>query len=232
MSDYQNQRIETPMDDWRMVLTAPPTKGAEKSPIMRPSIAHDGSFKLTVFTNAPSDEGNQGGKIDFVFGQQQMEALSVMAEEIIKSDKAMELVMEHHDFIWIKQKRSEDVKLRSKLYLGRTEDGRFYIAILSYNENRPKIRFYFGNGQKFRILQSGENTTVSEAFVSALWMKTWLSAVAATHQAYLAKHYRTKEERKAANGNNGGGNRGYSSGGGNSNNAPARQSHAENDDWS
>lgn len=227
-NQHQNQRIETPMDDWRLVLAGAVTKGAEKAPLLRPGIAHDGSLKLTVFTNAPSDEGKHNGKIEFTGGPQQMEMLRAMLEKAASSTTATEMVIENHEFTWMKGQRSEDVKLRSKLHVGRTDDGRIYIAVLSYDNNRPKIRFYFGNNQKFRVVSPNDANTVSESEISSLWAKTWISAVGTTYTAYLAKHYRTKDERKEMNGrDNNNGNRGGNGGGNSGYNKPA----TSNDNW-
>lgn len=117
-------------------------------------------------------------------------------------------------------KRMDKIIPLSKLEIGRAQDGRVYITVLSTKSSRPRIPFYFGPS-KYHSIQNGDGSEISPKEMSEAYAVGFLvPAEAITYQLLVSQFDpNAKNVANPANfggGGGGGGNQGgQRQGGGN-----------------
>ena len=101
--------------------------------------------------------------------------------------------------------------------IGKEEDGRIYISILSPKADDAKVKFYFEHPHLCTIKALGGTPTVELSVLSARSALAWVASMTALMPYVLITNWVDKSQQ---NQNNGGGNNGGGNGGGyqNSNN--------------
>lgn len=236
MSDYnqgnsqgqQGQpRPKRVTDHFGTKLYTKPINGSTR----KPSLAF-GLYKnmpvITVYTGLEGDKDN--GRIEVKLDVASMAALSGMVQKAIENKAENRIVLESADFTFISGKKSDAPKLQSKVAIGRDANGVVYIAVASWDNNRPNVKFpLLPTGYRTFYQLSGEKMTDGE--VSDLMAAHWLKGMFALLTNLMTDHYVHEAPKqfgggqggggynRGGQGNYGGGNRGggnYGQGGGNS----------------
>jgi hypothetical protein len=143
------------MSNW---LFAAPVSGGSKRP----------SFRFQVIGNVPrmvvktGVEGDMNhGKIDFRCDLPTFGAMVHYVRQLLDGkDVPAERIFTYEDD-FVAGKKLDKPMVLAKLMVGReAESGRIYIAIISTQPNRPRIRFFFGPA-KYHNITNADGSTIS-----------------------------------------------------------------------
>ncbi|AEH03488.1 hypothetical protein AVT69_gp062 [Pseudomonas phage PhiPA3] len=206
------------MSTW---LSADPVEGAQKRPSLRFGVFGNVP-RISVKTNVPNDLNN--GKIDFRCDLATFAAAMTYADDLVNDKPG---VPQERKFIFqddfVAGKKMDKVIPITSLVIGReASTGRIYIAVLSTQQQRPKIKFYFGPS-KFHNILNGDGSQISPKEMSEAYAAGFLKPATAIvyHMMVSAFDPNAKNVANPANfnggGNGGGNNYNRGNGGGNYN---------------
>lgn len=151
------------MSNW---MFADPVDGSQKRPNLRFGV-YGNCPRVTVKTNVQGDLNN--GKIDFNMDlgtfAVAMAYLRKLTEGVPDTPNELKLIYQD-DFV--AGKKLDRVMTLSTLVIGKATDGRIYIAVLSSQQNRPRIRFFFGP-TKYHGIQNGDGSMLSVEAMSVAY---------------------------------------------------------------
>lgn len=193
------------MSNW---MFADPVEGSQKRPSLRFGV-YSNVPRITVKTNLQGDMNN--GKIDFNMDLATfavgMAYLQDLAEG--KPDTPNELKLEYQDD-FVAGKKLDRVMTLATWVIGKAQDGRIYMAILSSQQSRPRIRFFFGP-TKYHNLKSGDGSPIGADKMSQAYARGLArSFEPMVHQLLTGSSFdpNAKNVANPANFNGGGGNGG------------------------
>lgn len=205
------------MSTW---LFAPPVEGSQKRPSIRFGV-YGNVPRITVKTGVEGDINH--GKIDFKTDLATFAAAMGYARQLIEGkDIPQERIFVHQDD-FVGGKKIDKVVPLAKLQIGREPTtGRVYIAVLSTQSSRPRIRFFFGPTKHHDIL-NGDGTQISPKEMSEAYAYGFLVPAEAIVYNLMVQSFdqNAKNVANPANftsNNGGGGQRPQGGGGYNSNN--------------
>lgn len=213
-------REKNALDDTKLRLWADPVNGSKGSPSLQ-IVYTDVNPRINVYTNVPGDKDD--GRISAALDMYSVGELFQMLRDLADptSEKGTNTIIE------TKKPARKDGKATGELWtdttvvVGKDKDGRIYISVLAYDKQRPKIKFYFGNGLYSvagRIV-NGERVADSDESISRRRCLAWVNQVEGILQSVAAIRYKHPEKPARDGdrrpGNRGGGSGGGSSGGGN-----------------
>ncbi len=226
------------MSNW---MFADPVEGAQKRPSLRFGV-YGNVPRITVKTNVQGDMNN--GKIDFNMDlgtfAVAMAYLQDLTNKVPDTPSEMKFIYQD-DFV--AGKKLDKIITLATLVIGKANDGRIYIAVLSSQQSRPRIRFFFGPS-KYHAIQNGDGSLVSPEVMSVAYARGFARAFEPMIYQLLtgssfdpnAKNVANPANFNGGGGGNGGGNRGgggnnYNRGGnGGGGNAPRPQGGGNNFD--
>lgn len=234
-NNFQPQpRVKTILDSDKLSLStqAPEGKGYSK---MFWTVTSTGNPHLVVYTNVPNDRDN--GKIEAKLNLVSYYQLVLLLKEVItgpstKDGKPFGYVMENKNFRWFGKEKSKDVEVLTKIVIGKDEDGKVFISLLSADKDRPKIKFEFGK-REWHDFMYRDGTPLSAGDVSQMHAMTWVEMVPNIITTMCTNNYKHPEPKNKDGGGGGGYNRGGGSGGGGysrDNDADQTSSRAAEDD--
>lgn len=205
MSDNSNRyptREKTLLDYAGLRLSAAKLKDGEQRPSLAFYTAKNG-VRIDVYTNVPGDKKNGNIRADlnptefFVF-------LAGFKSVLDKKEEA-KFNINIKEFVWSQGQKSKEPLLDTRLMVARDKDGLVYLSLLSYDNDRPKIKFIFETPWKKEILINGKEATAAE--LSEIVAKGFHDALASLAPVVMANVYKEpeKKEEKGSGGNNGGG---------------------------
>lgn len=164
------------LNPWSVMSTwihADPVEGATKRPNLRVSVLGNVP-RITVRTNLPNDLNY--GRIDFKTDLATFTAAMAYGQRLADGED----VPQERRFVYqdnfVAGKRLDKPMVISTLVIGReSESGRIYIAVLSSQQQRPRIRFFFGPSQFHNIL-NGDGTPLSPKDMSEAYAAGFLRA--------------------------------------------------------
>lgn len=203
------------MSTW---LHAEPCEGATKRPNLRFTVIGNVP-RITVRTNVPNDL--QYGRIDFKTDLATFAAAMTYGQKLANGDD----VPDERRFVYqdnfVAGKRLDKPMTLSTLVIGREQSsGRIYIAVLSSQQQRPRIRFFFGPSQFHNIL-NGDGTPLSPKDMSEAYAQGFLNAAYDVIKHMLVTEF-DENARNVANPAN------FNSGGGNNNNSGGNNNYQRN----
>lgn len=218
MSDFNNSntgdqpqgqpRPRTLLDHFGMKLTTKPINGSTRRPSLAIRIVKNMPI-ISVFTNVEGDKDN--GKIEVKLDQATFFAVIGAIRKMAASPGEDRIVVEKRDFKFMGGgKRSEEPMLEAKLAIGKDNTGVVYIAVASWDNSRPNVRFPFlpGGHSTFHNL-AGEK--LSEAELSVLMAGGYADAMSKVVAQLLVSNYVDEPPKQRPGGQGGGGN--YNRGG-------------------
>ncbi|MND91483.1 hypothetical protein D3C87_829300 [compost metagenome] len=216
------------MSTW---LYAPPVQGSTKRPSIR--FAVRGNVP-TIFTKTGVDGDENHGKIDF---RMDLATFSAAMHYIKQLVNKVEGIPQKRIFVYqddfLAGKKLDKVIPLSKWEIGRSQDGRVYMAVLSTKTSRPRIPFYFGPS-KYHSIQNGDGSEITPVEMSEAYAMGFMVPAEAIVYNLMVTSFdeNAKNVANPANfgggsgggggnrggnnfggGNRGGGNGGYSGGG-------------------
>lgn len=194
------ERDKNMLDDRRIGLSAP-TPGV-KGKWANLNWGYFGNLaRLTCWTNDPEDEKR---KIDVKMPVLDFCKFLVLLEMAINLPDTGEdkFWMEVWDYSWFGGKKSEEVKLQGTLYVGK-KDGVVWMSLCSYDKNRPKIKFPFGNTMYNKMFASN-GELMADGPLSVLVAKANLMLLKEAVPGLAVVGY--KDNKSGGGGDSGGGN--------------------------
>lgn len=142
------------MTNW---MFADPVEGSQKRPSLRFGV-YGNEPRITVKTNVQNDINH--GKIDFNCDMATFAAAMSFAQSLANGTATAteRKFIYQNDFV--AGKKLDRIIPITTLVIGRAPDGRMYIALLSAQSSRPKIRFFFGP-TKYHTIQNGDGSPVT-----------------------------------------------------------------------
>ena len=197
---FSTPYVPNAMDDRKLGLSAPPIEGAKMPASLR-----------FTFPN-----GNPRGVADFGPGIPSIPAKMDMLDFFRLLEMVKKSIADKEENRWMmtlkapaQQAPREDggfakkgpPELQSTIMVGRSDKGKLYISILSPDDSKPKVRFYFGQGYFSNISRkSGEPIPDSE--ISDLAATAWVSMY---EKLIPAAHFATFKPREPKEAGAGGG---------------------------
>lgn len=142
------------MTNW---MFADPVEGSNKRPNLRFGV-YGNEPRITVKTNVQGDLNN--GKIDFNCDMATFCAAMAFAKSLAEGTATAteRKFIYQNDFV--AGKKLDRIIPITTLVIGRAQDGRMYIALLSAQTSRPKIRFFFGP-TKYHNITNGDGSAIT-----------------------------------------------------------------------
>lgn len=176
MSQQQNfpapvLNIFSVMSNW---MFADPVEGSQKRPSLRFGVFGNVP-RITVKTNLQGDMNN--GKIDFNMDLGTFAVAMAYIQDLTNNvpDTPPELKLIYQDD-FVAGKKLDRVMTLATLVIGKAQDGRIYIAVLSSQQSRPRIRFFFGP-TKYHGIQAGDGSMLSAEKMSQAYARGFARAM-------------------------------------------------------
>lgn len=221
-NNQQPQHTGNILQEWSWPLTGPVQNGAQRPPKLSFGI-YKNKPNITVRTNVPADKGNDNGAIRFEPSNKDFVAVISAIRSFTKDPTPDKKIT-----VTLKAKRrvsggrlSDDLMVSAHLLIGRDANGVLYIAVRSWNKDRPVIKFCFlPESDNFGEAIWGDaqgnplpNSTISEYYASGM-----IDAIELQIQNLLRENWKAPERKGDNNGGGNGGNRGgYGNNGGGGN---------------
>lgn len=154
------------MNGW---LYTDPVQGAKKQPTLRIGVFGNNP-RLTVRTNVEGDQNY--GKIDFNCDLATFAAAIAYIRRLAKGDA----VEPHMEFVYqndfVAGKKLDSIIPLTNLVVGKDGEGRIYIALISSQTQRPRIKFYFGPS-KFHDILLKDKSKAGPGLLSQCYAEGW-----------------------------------------------------------
>lgn len=204
MSDnkYNNKpREKTAMDMRKLKLSTDSVVPGKKAQLVFG--IHANNPRVTVYTGDPSEASNDKagyGKIQANLDAPIFETFIGMIEHAATVREEWSAKIENKNYTWYSGKRSDKPVLLSELWVGRSKDGLVWVSVISADQNRPKLRFYFTPSEFHHFVKrTGEPFAKDE--VNNLYALGYARLLRGVSQQVLVNHY--VDETPKDNGNNG-----------------------------
>lgn len=198
------------MSTW---LYAQPVQGSTKRPSIRFNVRGNVPT-VVVKTGVDGDENH--GKIDFRTDLATFAAAIHYAKQLANNvpDIPQKRVFIYQDD-FLAGKKMDKVIALSKWEIGRAQDGRVYMAVLSTKSSRPRIPFYFGPS-KYHTIQNGDGSEITPKEMSEAYAIGFLVPAEAVVYNLMVHQFDENAKNVANPANFGGGNGGNRGGNGGS----------------
>lgn len=152
------------MSNW---MFADPVEGGTKRPSMRIGV-YGNVPRITVKTNVQNDINH--GKIDFNMDLATFAVGMAYLQDLVEGkDVPSELKLEYQDD-FVAGKKLDKIITLSTWVIGKAQDGRIYMAVISSQQSRPRIRFFFGP-TKYHNLKNGDGSNLDAGKISAAYAR-------------------------------------------------------------
>lgn len=212
MSEEQNGRIETILDEPSLVLKAQKQDGMEGEPTLRGAY-YENNPRLVVKTKVPNDRNN--GKIEAAFNNRAFFAVLRAVELVAQSKDPVVIMMDNKGHRFVEKRRDPNPSIMSTVKIEKNQEGVISICI-SAGKNRPLIEFPFLN-ETYHQFRNNEGP-MPVALASRLFALGWVDTMREYMTEVIAANYKRPAwmDRNRQGGQQGGGNWNNNSGGGNS----------------
>lgn len=209
MSDGQNTKPETILDDPALALKARKQEGMEGEPTLRPAY-YENNPRLVVKTKVPNDKNN--GKIEAALSNHAFFSVMRAIEMVANSKEPMVVFMDNKGHRFVDKKRDPNPSIMSCIKIEKNNEGVVSICI-SAGKHRPNIEFPFLDTTYHNFRDANGAMPVSTA--SRLYALAWVDVM----REYMGKVIERNYKRPAwmdrqQGGQQGGGNWGNRQGGG------------------
>ncbi|QBJ02598.1 hypothetical protein MZD04_gp069 [Pseudomonas phage Psa21] len=190
------------MSTW---LYAAPVQGSTKRPSIRFGVRGN---VPTIFTKTAVDGDENHGKIDFRMDLATFAAAMHYAKNLINKVEGtpQKRVFIYQDDFLAGKKLDKTIPL-SKWEIGRAQDGRVYMAVLSTKTSRPRIPFFFGPS-KYHSIQNGDGSEITPEEMSEAYGMGFLVPAEAIIYNLMVSQFDQNAKNVANPANFGGGNGG------------------------
>lgn len=210
MSQQFPTRIKSILEDIGLRLTAEALANGTGKCTLKFYQTGRNKIRADMYPNLPNQQNNGLIRADMEYGEffQIMQWVQYLADANVPAGMYQ---VSHEDFTFFNKKRSDTTQLIHRTVIGKEEDGRIYISILSPKADDAKVKFYFEHPHLCTIKALGGTPTVELSVLSARSALAWVASMTALMPYVLITNWVDKSQQ---NQNNGGGNNGGGNGGG------------------
>lgn len=190
------------MSTW---LYAQPVQGSNKRPSIRFNVRGNVPT-VVVKTGVDGDENH--GKIDFRTDLATFSAAIHYAKQLVNNvpDVPQKRIFVYQDDFLAGKKMDKVIPL-SKWEIGRAQDGRVYMTVLSTKSSRPRIPFFFGPS-KYHTILNGDGSEITPKEMSEAYAIGFLVPAEAVVYNLMVSQFDENAKNVANPANFGGGNGG------------------------
>lgn len=231
MSQQFTPRTKTILEDIGLRLTAEQLPNGTGKPTLKFYQTARNKIRADMYPNLPNLQQNGLIRADMEYGEffTILQWIEHLADPSVPNGSTYSVA--HEDFTFFNKKRSDATQLIHRTVIGKDEEGRIYISILSAKPDDAKVKFHFDHPHLCTIKAIGGTLAITPAELSARSAKAWVVMMTAFMPNIAAAHWVDKAAAAAAanggqggqGGGQGGGynNRGGNNGGGQGGGAPA-----------
>jgi uncharacterized membrane protein YgcG len=172
MADFNqaNARKKTGLSEYNLRLVADPINGARRGPNMGFVVVKNNPH-IEVRTNIENDKdyGRIIAKLDSPTFYAIIEAIN--EAPTWPNDKKVMWSINAHRFV--NRQRSKDPMLDAKVLVGKDKEGVVYMSVLSWDKERPLIKFPFRPAALHSVAH-GDGTPLTAAEISVLYCRSWV----------------------------------------------------------
>lgn len=153
----------------------------------------NGSPRLTVFTNDPSDVGPDinAGVISAPLDTVTMTIFLNLLEKLVTSPEDTKYMIECKTSKYVNNIRTDEIIILSELWFGKDINGFIWISIIA--PNRPKIKFTFKISNYYGIYR-GDGNQITEAESSGLAALAYVIMLKTAYASLLADGFRPVQQ--------------------------------------
>lgn len=211
MADQNNQaRKKNALSEYNLRLVADPINGNRRGPTLGFAVTKNNPV-IEVRTNVDGDKDY--GRIQAKIDTPTLFAIAQAMEEVASKENDTKAIWSVSAHRFIGGQRSKDPMLDSKVMVGKDKDGVCFIAILSWDKERPVIKFPF-KPAVLHTVAHGDGTPWSLAEITAVYSKAWANIVFQIVSIVVTAEYVEPPPRDGGQGGGNGGGGGYQRGGG------------------
>jgi hypothetical protein len=210
MSDDQNAKPETILDDPALALKGKKEDGMEGEPTLRPAY-YENNPRLVVKTKVPNDKNH--GKIEAALSNHAFFAVMRAVEAVATSKEACIIMMDNKGHRFVDKKRDPNPSIMSSIKIEKNNEGVVSICI-SAGKNRPLIEFPFLD-TTYHNFRDG-NGAMGVAVASRLYALAWVDVMREYMGKVIERHYKRPAwmDRNSGGGQQQGGNNNWGNRGG------------------
>lgn len=230
MSQQFPTRTKTILEDIGLRLTADPLPNGTGNCTLKFYQTGRNKVRGDMYPNLPNQQNNGLVRADYEYSEffailqwvQHVAAIDPTTNKPVMG--ACSFQVAHEDFTFFNKVRSESKQLIHRTVIGKEEDGRVYICILTAKQDDAKVKFYFEHPHLCTIKALGGTPAIPTDVLSCRSALAWVASMTALMPDILASSWIDKSQQ-----NNGGGknNNNNNNGGGNNN---RNNSNADADD--
>lgn len=189
MNDQTNSNLykNTFLSDYNLRLTGQEfLPNATRKPTLTVKV-HNNLVQLIVWTNLPNDKDS--GKITAEITPVTLMMLKNIIDLFCKNEnteKAYVITNKKHKFMG--GKRSEEMMVDSRIIIERDDTGALYLAIISWDTTRPKIKFTL-QPPDAHYLTYKDGTTVPPNILTNIFAKAWIDCICEISSKDLFHNY-------------------------------------------
>lgn len=205
-NNFQGNRAPrqlTILDDFRMRLVGPVANGGERPSNFSVKVVKNRPV-LEVRTNVPNDKNY--GRITADLDPISFETFLGWLETIGDKEPGHKDALKVSDYPFTQQGRSKELKLQSTVIVGKENDGTVYLGVVSWDSNRPVIKFPVRPSQFHKYVKA-DGSPWEEAEISQVYARSYARLLRQLVYNVLQATYTPPEPR--GGGNQGGGGGGY-----------------------
>lgn len=207
MSQQFPQRTKSILEDIGLRLTADALPQGTGKCTLKFYQTGRNRIRADMYPNLPSQQNNGLIRADIGFGEFYaiLQWVQYLADSSVPAGAYQ---IAHEDFTFFNKKRSDAPQLIHRTVIGKEEDGRIYISVLSPANDSAKVKFYFEHPHLCTIKALGGTPTITPAVLSARSALAWVSAMTGLIPDIITAAWVDKSQQNQGGGNNGGGNNG------------------------
>lgn len=211
MSQQFPARIKSILEDIGLRLTADALPNGTGKCTLKFYQTGRNKIRADMYPNLPNQQNNGLVRGDMEYSEffQIMQWIQYLAADTTPAGTYQVI---HEDFTFFNKKRSDAPSLIHRTIIGKEEDGRIYISILTPKADDAKVKFYFEHPHLCQIKALGGTPTIEPGVLSARSALAWVASMTALMPYVLVTSWVDKSQQNQQN--NGGGQGGGQGGGG------------------
>lgn len=213
MSQQFAPRTKTILEDIGLRLSAEQLPNGTGKPTLKFYQTARNKIRADMYPNLPNLQQNGLIRADMEYGEffNILQWIEHVAEPTTPNGSTYSVA--HEDFTFFNKKRSDATQLIHRTVIGKDEEGRVYVSILSAKPDDAKVKFYFDHPHLCTIKAIGGTLAISPAELSARSAKAWVVMMTAFMPSIVSAHWVDKAAAAAAVNGGTGGNSGGQGGG-------------------
>lgn len=184
------------LDDYKLRLSAEPLSGGKGRPSLCATVVNNNP-RIDVYTNKPDDKNR--GQITAKMDAPTMYVLLELIKSLFDAPPKTQYAIKN-----LRPGENKEKIHDTTTVVGKDDQGRIYIAVLSADPERPKVNFLFGMAH-YHTLAAGNGVKLTEGEISVFAARAWCNLIKELMINVMTDNYTEPPPRENKYGNKGGG---------------------------